>query len=157
MKLLFKQRIFSWFDSYDIYNEHGDVEYIVKGELSWGHLLRIYDSSHREVGVIKQKVLTFLPCFEIYANNTFLGCIKRELTFFKSRYKFDFNGWNVDGDWLGFDYKIIDSSNNIVATISKELWKLSDTYVIDIHNSHDALCVLMSVLAIDIDKCSQDQ
>ena len=25
MKLLFKQRIFSWFDSYDIYNENGET------------------------------------------------------------------------------------------------------------------------------------
>ena len=25
MKLLFKQRLFSWFDSYDIYNEDGSL------------------------------------------------------------------------------------------------------------------------------------
>ena len=31
MKLLFKQRMFSWFDSYDIYNEAGDAVYEVKG------------------------------------------------------------------------------------------------------------------------------
>jgi uncharacterized protein YxjI len=34
MKLLFKQRFFSWFDSYDIYNEAGDIVYTVKGQLS---------------------------------------------------------------------------------------------------------------------------
>ena len=43
MKLLLKQRFFSWFDSYDIYDEAGNTVYVVKGELSWGHLLRIYD------------------------------------------------------------------------------------------------------------------
>ena len=31
MKLLFKQRFFSWFDSYDIYNEAGETVYTVKG------------------------------------------------------------------------------------------------------------------------------
>ena len=36
MKLLFKQRFFSWFDSYDIYNEAGETVYVVKGQLSWG-------------------------------------------------------------------------------------------------------------------------
>ena len=40
MKLLFKQRFFSWFDSYDIYNEAGDTVYVVKGQLSWGHCLK---------------------------------------------------------------------------------------------------------------------
>ena len=42
MKLLFKQRFFSWFDSYDIYNEFGEVCYSVKGQLSWGHCFKIF-------------------------------------------------------------------------------------------------------------------
>lgn len=36
MKLLFKQRLFSWFDSYEIYDESGNTVYVVKGQLSWG-------------------------------------------------------------------------------------------------------------------------
>ena len=39
MKLLFKQRFFSWLDSYDIYDEHGNTIYTVEGKLSWGHCL----------------------------------------------------------------------------------------------------------------------
>lgn len=49
MKLLFKQRLFSWFDSYDIYDEAGNTAFVVKGELAWGHLLRIYNSCGKEV------------------------------------------------------------------------------------------------------------
>ena len=30
MKLLFKQRLFSWFDSYDIYDEAGNTVYVVE-------------------------------------------------------------------------------------------------------------------------------
>ena len=30
MKLLFKQRLFSWFDSYDIYDEAGNTAFVVK-------------------------------------------------------------------------------------------------------------------------------
>ena len=59
MKLLFKQRLFSWFDSYDIYNEAGNTVYVVKGQLSWGHKLVIYDAYGNEVGMVVQKVLTF--------------------------------------------------------------------------------------------------
>ena len=33
MKLLFKQRLFSWFDSYDIYDEYGNVYIVVDMEL----------------------------------------------------------------------------------------------------------------------------
>ena len=31
MKLYFKQRLFSWFDSYDIYNEAGQAEQRING------------------------------------------------------------------------------------------------------------------------------
>ena len=44
MKLLFKQRFFSWFDSYDIYDENGAAVYTVEGKLSFGHHLEIYDA-----------------------------------------------------------------------------------------------------------------
>ena len=71
MKLLFKQRMFSWFDSYDIYDEYGEIKYIVKGQLSWGHLLKIYDRNNQEVGYIKERILTFLPKFEIYVKDNY--------------------------------------------------------------------------------------
>ena len=61
MKLLFKQRLFSWFDSYDIYDEFGNTVYVVKGQLSWGHKLVIYDADGNEIGMVVQRVLTFLP------------------------------------------------------------------------------------------------
>ena len=66
MKLLFKQRFFSWFDSYDIYDEQERTVYEVKGQLSWEHKLVIYDASGREVGTVKERVPTWLPKFEIY-------------------------------------------------------------------------------------------
>lgn len=44
MILRFKQRFFSWFDSYDIYDENGNTVYVVKGQFSWGHCLKIFDA-----------------------------------------------------------------------------------------------------------------
>lgn len=66
MKLLFRQRFFSWFDSYDIYGEAGETLYTVKGQLSWGHCLKIFDAAGREVGTVRERVFCFLPCFELY-------------------------------------------------------------------------------------------
>ena len=63
MKLLFKQRMFSWFDSYDIYDENENTVYVVKGQLSWGHCLKIFDTEENELGTVKQEVLTWLPKF----------------------------------------------------------------------------------------------
>ena len=156
MKLLFKQRFFSWFDSYDIYDESGNTVYVVKGELSWGHLLRIYDAAGNDLGMIKEKVLTWLPKFEMYLGDRYIGCISKEFSFFKPRYNIDCNGWQINGDWLEWDYTIQNAAGRSVATVSKEIWNWTDTYVINVSDPQDALYVLMMVLAIDAEKCSRN-
>ncbi len=55
MKLLFKQRMFSWFDSYNIYYEDGSTAYTVKGQLSLGHCLKIRDAAGHELGWSKNE------------------------------------------------------------------------------------------------------
>lgn len=47
MRLLFRQRLFSWFDSYDIYDEAGNTVYTVEGKLAWGHCLHIFECGGR--------------------------------------------------------------------------------------------------------------
>ena len=156
MKLLFKQRFFSWFDSYDIYDESGNTVYVVKGELSWGHLLRIYDAAGNDLGMIKEKVLTWLPKFEMYLGDRYIGCISKEFSFFKPRYNIDCNGWQINGDWLEWDYTIQNAAGRSVAMVSKEIWNWTDIYVINVSDPQDALYGLMMVLAIDAEKCSRN-
>ena len=104
MKMLFKQRLFSWFDSYDIYDESGNTLYTVKGQLSWGHCLKIFGASGEELGTVKERVFTFLPKFELYIGSSYIGCIKKEFTFFRPSFNIDFNGWHIDGSFPEWDY-----------------------------------------------------
>ncbi len=154
MRLLFKQRFFSWFDSYDIYDEEGSVLYVVKGQLSWGHCLKIFDKDGDEVGTVKERVLTFLPKFELYLGEDYVGCISKELTLFRPRYRIDCNGWQIEGNFLEWDYSIVGPDGFPVAEISKQVFNWTDTYVIDVARPQDALCTLMFVLAVDAKKCS---
>ena len=54
VSLLLKQKMFSWFDSYNIFYENGEVAYTVKGQLSWGHLLNVYGMDGTKLGYIKE-------------------------------------------------------------------------------------------------------
>ncbi len=156
MKLLFKQRMFSWLDSYDIYYEDGSVAYTVKGQLSWGHCLKIIDPEGYEIGTVKEKVLTWMPRFEVYLGEQYIGSISKEFTFFKPKYNIDFNGWQIQGDWTEWDYTILGPMGDVLAVISKELWNWTDTYTLDVMSPDDGLYALMFVLAIDAEKCSRD-
>lgn len=156
MKLIFKQRLFSLLDSYDIYDQFGNTVYTVKGKLSLGHKLNIMDKNGVHIGTVKQVLLTFLPAFELYVNDNYIGKVSKKLTLFKPSYEIDFNGWKVSGNILECDYVIKDRTGKKVAVISKEVFKLTDTYVIDVVNDADALYALMFTLAIDAEKCSRN-
>ena len=46
MQLLIKQRVFSWTDTYDVYDEHENPKYFVKAEFfALGHQIHVYDKS----------------------------------------------------------------------------------------------------------------
>ena len=156
MKLIFKQRMFSWFDSYDIYYENGCIAFTVKGQLAWGHCLKIYDNQGRELGTVKERVLSFLPQFELYLGNQYMGKVIKEFTFLRPKFRIDCNGWTMEGNWLEWDYQILDGSRRPVAAISKQVLNWTDTYVLDIGDAHNALAVLMLVLAIDAEKCTRN-
>lgn len=156
MRLRFKQRFFSWFDSYDIYDEAGNTVYTVEGKLAWGHCLHILDAAGNHIGTVKERVLTLLPKFELYIRDQYVGSIQKQFTFFRPRFDIDCNGWQVDGDFMEWDYTVREACGGVVATISKELFRWTDTYVIDVGDPADALCALMLVLAIDAEKCSRN-
>ena len=123
MKLLFKQRAFTWFDSYDIYDENENTVYVVKGQLSWGHCLKIFDASEEhELGTVKEQIFSWWPQFELYEGSDCIGTLKKEpWGWFKPRYNIDFNGWHIEGDWTEWDYTITGPDGEKVAAISMGL------------------------------------
>ncbi|MCI9563333.1 MAG: hypothetical protein HFF63_05510 [Oscillospiraceae bacterium] len=156
MKILFKQRLFSWFDSYDIYDENGRTLFTVEGKLSWGHCLHILNAAGEHIGTVQERVLTFLPQFELYAYGEYLGCLRKELTLFSPRFTIDCSDWEIEGSWTEWDYSVVSPSQGVVASIGKELFQWTDTYVLDVPDPDNALCVLMLALAIDAEKCRRD-
>ena len=89
MRLHFKQRFFSWFDSYDIYDEAGNTVYTVEGKLSWGHCLHILDAAGNHIGTVQERVFTLLPKFELYEGGEYIGSIQKEFSFFRPRFDID--------------------------------------------------------------------
>lgn len=154
MKLLFKQRFFSWLDSYDVYDQEGNIIFVVEGKLSWGHRLDITDPTGSLLGMVKEEVLTFLPRFRIYLGDRCIGEIKKEFTFFTPVFTVNCNGWQVTGDLFEWEYDISDPGGQLISHISKELFNFTDTYTLEVADPQNALMVLMIALAIDAAKCS---
>lgn len=156
MRLFIKQRVFSWSDTFDVYDEDGNVKYFVKGEFfSLGHRLHVYDERKREVGLIKERLWTFLPVFDIEVDGVEQGTIEKKFAFFRPKYEVTLNGWHVEGDFLGWEYDVYSGCSSVIH-ITKEWLHWGDTYVIDIQNPADERMGLMLVLAIDAANCSEN-
>ena len=157
MELLIKQRVFSWTDAYDVYDASGASKYFVKAEwLSLGHRIHIYDKqTGRELGSVHQKLLTLLPTFELVMDGRTVGMIRRKFTFFRQNYEVDYRGWNVDGDFMGWDYRVMQGSTEIMS-ISKEWLSWGDTYTLHYNNPANEFPGLLLVIAIDAANCTHD-
>ena len=122
MKLLIKQRVFSWSDTYDVYDENGNPKYFVKNEIfALLHRIHVSDMQGNEIGIIKQNFTLFIPHFEVEIGGKPYGEIEKQFTFFKPKYDLNYNGWRCEGDFMAWNYDVY-SGCSAVVHISKKLF-----------------------------------
>ena len=155
MKLIFKQRLLSVLDSYDIYDEFGNTEYIVKGEIGLSHRFRIYNNRNIALAYIKQSLFKIFPEFKMYINGNYVGCVKKRFSLLKPIFTVKCKGLYIEGDIFELNYKIKDNCNHVIASINKKLFSFSDKYVLNVKNREDVLHALVIVLSIDALKCNK--
>ena len=80
--------------------------------------------------------------------------IEKKFTFFKPNYEINYNGWRVEGDFLGWNYDVYEECSAIIQ-IRKELLHWGDTYVIEYGNQEQELDALLLVIAIDAANCQK--
>lgn len=150
MKLLLKQKVFSWFDTYNIYDENDKIVYKVKGEFSWGHLLKVYDENDEEIGLLQQKMFTLFPKFVLRVKDKEY-VLNKEFTFLKEVFSINDLDMVVMGNFLGWSYEI-KKHDKVIASVSKKL-SYTDAYEINVKDEKDSLLVLLIVLSIDALHC----
>ncbi|MCC8181678.1 MAG: LURP-one-related family protein [Clostridiales bacterium] len=157
MELLIRQRVFSWADTYDVYDAYQNPVYFVKAEFwALGHQIYLYDGQNRPLASIHEKLFRLLPEFDIVIGGYSCGTLKKEWSILRPRYTLDCNGWRVQGDVLGWDYDVVDDSGNCVLHIAKEPLNWGDTYVLHIPDPAHTLLCLMIAIAIDAANCADD-
>ena len=95
----------------------------------------------------KQQLYGFVDKKNLRCQNEKIGEIQKEFTFFKPKFHITFGNYTVEGNFIEWNYEV-KKDEKIIATISKEIFHLTDTYIINVEEN-EALIVLMIVLAID--------
>lgn len=149
MKLYIKQKVFSFKDKFQIWDENGDPKYYAEGEIfSLGKKLHIYDMTGNEVIYIHQKLMSFLPTFYFSIKGSTPVEVKKNFTFFSHKYTVPEYGMTVEGDFLAHDYSVTRNGQQI-AYLSKQWFTFGDAYEIYIAEHEDELSVLGVILIID--------
>lgn len=157
MKLYIKQKVFSWTDTYEIFDEEGEVQYSVDSEFfSLGHRLHVKDNEGNEVALIKEKIISMLPCFEIQIGGKTVEKIQKKFSFLNPKYEVDFCGWRVEGNIMGWEYDVYEGCSPAVH-ISKKKLSWADTYSLEFYNPEDELNGLLLVVAIDASNCTKKE
>lgn len=141
----------------NVYDSPDNVKYTVKDEkLSAKHHLHIFDSTGKEIGFVKEKLITFRPSaimqvnpidFDFKINGKKVATLKSRRSFKTTKFSMS-NGWEIEGDFFGTKYCIL-SEGRIIGNVNRKLW--SDKYFLTFSECEDELLLLMVALAMDID------
>lgn len=149
MKLYIQQKVFSFTDSFNVYDQWGKTVYSVEGKfLSIGKKLFVFDTFGNEAAYIEQKVLSFLPRYFVYTNGELRAEIVKSFTLFRHRYTVEGPGWEVNGNFLAHDYEVTRGGVPVIR-ISKQWLSFGDCYELDIADGESEILALSVVLAID--------
>ncbi len=151
MKYLIEEKIFSIADKFTIMDENRNPIFNVEGKVfTLGNKLRIFDLNGRELSYIEQELFKLLAEYQIFQEGKKVGRVKKELTFFKSKYNIEsiYGKFTIEGDVLSHEF-IIKKDGIIVADISKKWFAWSDTYAIDIKDNVDHVFILSLVIVLD--------
>ncbi|MCS1408504.1 MAG: hypothetical protein M2R45_01680 [Verrucomicrobia subdivision 3 bacterium] len=154
-----KQRVFSLGDNYIIQDESGQERFRFDSAFfSLGKKLTLQDMAGRDLVLIRQRLLSFGPTYEITEGGRMMAIVKKSLfTFFNCRFTVDMPGpddLEASGSFLEYEYAFIRGGHE-VAVVSKKWFSWGDTYGVRIADGQDDVLILASTIVIDL-ACHDD-
>lgn len=151
MRFQVRQKIFSFGDSFTIKDESDIDYYQVQGKVfSLGDKLSFQDMQGNELYYIEQQLMRMLAEYKLYSNGQVVARCQKRFSLFGS--KFDIvnttDNYTIDGKPLNYNYSIM-KNGQLVATVDKQFFSLSDTYGVDIKDGEDYAFILSLVIIID--------
>ncbi len=152
MRYAIKEQFWSWGDDYYIYDEHQQPIYLVDGEaFSWGDKLSFQDMQGNELAFISQKLMSWMPRYEIYRGGELFAEVVKEFSWFKKTFTLDVpgpNDYSIDGSFWQHHYQFR-RGGRVVASVAKEYWTWTDTYGIETVVGEDDVAILCAAIVID--------
>ena len=147
-KLYIEQNWFSWGRRMSVYNEDGVEVFYAQGEVfTIGRKMTLYDMHDRPIARITQKLLTFMPKYEIeYEGREY--ALVREMTVLRARLRIEGKPWMMHGSWLDDEFEIMEG-DRLIMSKRRHWFTIGASFELDIADSADVLLCLCLSLAKD--------
>lgn len=153
MRYVIRERYWTWRDQFYVFNEEKAPVYQIVGKaFSWGDQLSFRDMQGRELAYINQRLLTWMPCYEIYRDGNLFAEMRKHFTWFKKRFTLDVpgpNDYTIDGSFWEYNFQF-SRQGRTVADVSRAFWAWNDTYGIETIPGEDDVTILCACIVIDL-------
>ena len=152
MDLIIQQHVLSTVTKYDIYDEQGKICYTTEGRAKgqffvMGEQIHIFDLLGHEVAFVHERFPHLVGKYDLLINGELKGRIVGKLSFFHPRYKVDFMGYRIEGDILGFNFKLY-QKDRYVGTIVPKMLSIGTAYSLSVPDRNDEVAALTLSIAI---------
>ena len=147
-----KEKFWSWGNDFSITDEHGKDAFLVDGKaFSWGDKLSFQDLAGKELAFISQKMLSFMPRYQIIIDGEVFAEVVKEWSWLNQKFTLDVpgpNDYTIEGSFWQHEFKFI-RSGRVVAEVSKNYWGWNDSYGVSIEENENAVSILCACIVID--------
>lgn len=155
MRFTLKQDLLAFGDDFTITNEHGDAVYRVDGKAFTllREKLSFLDTKGHELALIREKLVALTPSYEVLRDGKSVAVVKKDLVnLFRCGFTVDVPGpddLEAQGNLLDHEYTFT-RGKQVVATVSKRWFRLTDTYGVELAAGEDPVLILASAVVIDL-------
>ena len=158
MQFRLNSKLLTLGSNFEIWDEKDELAFVVRGKiLSFGHDLTLETPQGVEVARIKQRLMNFMPTYEMYLGEKHYATITRKFSWFKKRFLLDVpgpNDYEVEGDFWNYEYEFRRKSG-VVARVFRKMWSMTGVYEVDIAKGEDVVSVLAAVVVINL--CNRNE
>jgi uncharacterized protein YxjI len=162
MRYHLRERAWSLTEAFIVRDDAGRPVFEIRGKFFHiGDNLMMYEHhSGQPVVQIKQRVLSLLPCYDIYRNGQHWARVSEQLQLFGERFKVKGdNGmtFHIHGDIWNWNFSISDDYGNLMGQVSRRLSIFRDSYAIDVATGVDVPFIIALAIVIEMVKEHHDK
>lgn len=153
MRYLVQERLFSFTTDFWIEDEEGNQVFLVDGSGPFSReAFTLRDVNGNLLTFIRRKLFSWRETLQVEDEGGVIAAVRAAFSLFRPRYEIDLaNGGQLaaTGNFTGKDYEIVGLDGLAYGYVSRERFRMRDTYWVDVPDGQDPALIISLAVCID--------